>query len=67
MLSGLSQAAGLVLAPKSDGAGETHRIRAALGRAARWWCWWRPTARWKTGDRDAARHAAQRLHQAATT
>ena len=38
LLSGLSAAAGLVLAPKSEGAVSTSNL-SRLARAGRWWCW----------------------------
>ncbi len=50
MLSGLSAAAGLVLAPKSEGPLQAYRIRAARLRPRAGRSWSPPTARWRTGS-----------------
>ena len=53
MLSGLSAAAGLVLAPKSEGAAEAHRVRAARPRPGAGGAGRRRRPGGKPGDRDA--------------
>ena len=51
MLSGLSSAAGVVLAPKIRGQQpQAHRVRAAGPRAARWSSWSAPRARSRTAS-----------------
>ena len=58
LLSGLSAAAGLVLAPKSEGAAAAHRVRSARARPRPGDPGQRRRARGKPGDRNAAWPAA---------